>query len=313
MSFTSDLKKEILTNEYSLESLKAELYAILKLKSDLIIHLNKLNLAIKTTSLNLTRRIVYILKKIYMQNIEILAKTRNNLDYKKVYVLTLSDDVKFILQDLEIIDSDFNFIDEFSSKYEDRFEDLVRGLFLASGSVNKPDSERYHLELSFNHECEALYIQEKLKDFGIEGKISLRRSKFVFYLKKGEQIGDFLKLIGATTLLFEFENERIKKDLNNVVNRVINCEIANSTKVKISCDQQLENIRIIQKYKGFDDLSVRLLEAITLRVKFPESSLQELSDESLNVIGRFISKSGISHCMRDIEVMAKSLINENSK
>ena len=60
MSFTSDLKKEILTNEYSLESLKAELYAILKLKSDLIIHLNKLNLAIKTTSLNLTRRIVYI-------------------------------------------------------------------------------------------------------------------------------------------------------------------------------------------------------------------------------------------------------------
>ena len=74
-----------------------------------------------------------------------------------------------------------------------------------------------------------------------------------------------------------------------------------------------EYIKIIQKYKGFDDLSVRLMEAITLRVKFPESSLQELSDESLNVIGRYISKSGISHCMKDIEILAKSLMNENLK
>ena len=55
------------------------------------------------------------------------------------------------------------------------------------------------------------------------------------------------------------------------------------------------------------------MEAITLRVKFPESSLQELSDESLNVIGRYISKSGISHCMKDIEILAKSLMNENLK
>ena len=61
MSFASDLKKEIITNEYDDQALKAELYAILKLKGELILSHNQLSLAIKTTSLNLTRRIVYIL------------------------------------------------------------------------------------------------------------------------------------------------------------------------------------------------------------------------------------------------------------
>lgn len=313
MSFSSDLKKEIITNEYSDMQLKAELYAILKLKSELILSFHNLSLAIKTTSLNLTRRIVFIIKKIYKQNIEIVAKERTNLDFKKVYILSISDDVKLILKDLDIIDDNYNFIEEISSKYDNNIEDVVRGMFLSSGSVNEPESERYHLEISCNLEQEVKYLQDKLIDYGIEGKISLRRSKFVFYLKRGEQIGDFLKLVGSTSLLFEFENIRIKKDLNNVVNRVINCEIANSTKVKASCDAQLRNIKIIQKYKGFDDLSVRLMEAITLRVKFPESSLQELSDESLDVIGRYISKSGISHCMKDIEILANSLLNENIK
>lgn len=313
MSFSSDLKKEIITNEYNDFQLKAELYAILKLKAELIISFNHLSLAIKTTSLNLTRRIVFIIKRIYKQNVDIVAKERTNLDFKNVYILTISDDIKLILKDLDIIDDDYNFIEEISQKYNENVEDVVRGMFLSSGSVNDPESERYHLEISCNLEQEAIYLQGKLEEYGIEGKVSNRRGKFVFYLKKGEQIGDFLKLVGSTSLLFEFENIRIKKDLNNVVNRVINCEIANSTKVKASCDAQLKNIKIIQKYKGFDDLSVRLMEAITLRVKFPESSLQELSDESLNVIGRYISKSGISHCMKDIEILANSLLNENVK
>ena len=116
-----------------------------------------------------------------------------------------------------------------------------------------------------------------------------------------------------SSTLFEFENERIKRDLNNVVNRVINCDIHNSTKTKASCDKQLENIKAIKKYMGFDNLSIRLMEAITLRVKYPDSSLQELSDVSEEVVGRYISKSGISHCMKDLEVIALSLHNKNNE
>ncbi len=50
MSFASDLKKEILTNEIDDIALKAELYGILKLKSEILISSNQLKLVIKTTS-----------------------------------------------------------------------------------------------------------------------------------------------------------------------------------------------------------------------------------------------------------------------
>ena len=70
------------------------------------------------------------------------------------------------------------------------------------------------------------------------------------------------------------------------------------------------NIKImIEETKGFESLSIRLMEAVTLRINNPEGSLQDLSDESEEIIGRYISKSGLNHCFRDLESYAKALKN----
>ena len=312
MSFASDLKKDIVNYDFTDASLKAELYGILKLKSELTISLNKLNIMIKTTSLNLSRRIIYIIKKLYHIDIEILSKARMNLDKKNVYILLIKSEIEAMLKDLDIMDDNYHFIEGISTIYDDNYEDVIRGMYLANGSVNDPN-KLYHLEIACKEEAEAKYIIDKIAPLGMEGKMIERRSKYVFYLKKGEQIGDFLKLLGASSILFEFENARIKRDLNNVVNRVINCDIHNSTKTKLSCDKQLDDIKTIKKYMGFDNLSIRLMEAITLRVKNPDSSLQELSDLSEETVGRYISKSGISHCMKDLEIIADTLRNKSNK
>lgn len=312
MSFASDLKKDIVNYDFSDEALKAELYGILKLKSELTISLNKLNIMIKTTSLNLSRRIIYIIKKLYHIDIEILSKARLNLDKKNVYILLIKNEIEAMLKDLDIMDDDYHFIEGISTIYDDNYEDVIRGMYLANGSVNDPN-KLYHLEIACKEPSEAKYIIDKIAPLGLDGKMIERRSKYVFYLKKGEQIGDFLKLLGASSVLFEFENARIKRDLNNVVNRVINCDIHNSTKTKLSCDKQLDDIKTIKKYMGFDNLSIRLMEAITLRVKNPDSSLQELSDLSEETVGRYISKSGISHCMKDLEIIADTLRNKSNK
>ena len=74
MSFASDLKKDIVNYDFDDNALKAELYGILKLKSELTISSNQFNISIRTTSLNLSRRIIYIIKKIYHIDIEILSK-----------------------------------------------------------------------------------------------------------------------------------------------------------------------------------------------------------------------------------------------
>ena len=91
MSFASDLKKDIVNYDFLDASLKAELYGILKLKSELTISSNKLSIMIKTTSLNLSRRIIYIIKKLYHIDIEIISKARMNLDKKNVYILIIKD------------------------------------------------------------------------------------------------------------------------------------------------------------------------------------------------------------------------------
>ena len=132
--------------------------------------------------------------------------------------------------------------------------------------------------------------------------MSQRRGTYVVYIKKAEQIGDALKVIGSTNCMFDFENERIKRDLNNVVNRIINCDMANSDKTQKAAMRQLEQIEYLEKHLGFEGLPVRLMEAVTLRTQNPDATLQELSDISEECIGRFISKSGLTHCFKDLEL-----------
>ena len=50
------------------------------------------------------------------------------------------------------------------------------------------------------------------------------------YLKDGDQIVEFLTHIGAHQALLAFENERIRKDLCNNINRQRNFDMANVNK-----------------------------------------------------------------------------------
>lgn len=312
MSFAQDVKKEIANLKVDDECLKAELYGYLKLKNELVIRNKSLICELKTNSLFIVRRITGIIKKIYKVEVEVLEKQRKNLDYKNIYVISLNTNTKYILEDLGIIDSEYNYIEEILDEYEK--SSVIRGMFLAKGSVNDPKSSRYHLEISCNTSFESSYLIKELNEFGINAKVSQRKDSYIVYVKKSEQIGDVLKVIGSTSLMFEFENERIKRDLNNVVNRIINCDMANSDKTQKAALKQLDQIAYIEENAGFESLPIRLMEAVTLRTKNPDATLQELSDLSEDVIGRYISKSGLNHCFKDLEIYYQALkLKEASK
>ncbi|HEY8445421.1 MAG TPA: DNA-binding protein WhiA [Bacilli bacterium] len=308
MSFALDVKKEISAIDNNIDALKAELYGIVKLKANFIISNNAFQLEFITSTLFLARRIIFLFKKIYGINGEILQKKRDNLDFKNLYYIIIKD-VKDILTDLDLIDEHLNFIDV-SNKYYDDADSLLRGFFLAKGSVNDPKKTNYHLEIVCNLQEESEFIIKLLNKYHLEPKCVKRPKGYVVYLKKSEQIGDFLKIIGATNMMFTFENERIKKDLNNVVNRVLNCDIANSERTQASAAKQLADIKKIIEIKGINSLSNRLVEAIILRSTYPDLSLSELSEISEEVIGRHLSKSGINHCFRDLHEIAKTLDNK---
>lgn len=306
MSFARDVKKEISNIEASIDDYKAELYGITKLKANYIISSQIFSIEFVTNNISLARRIVFLLKKVYEVSVELLSKEQNKLDYKKLYYIIVKDKAKEILFDLEIINENYEIISEVSRQFHND-DAILRGMFLAKGSVNDPYKSNYHLEIVCNHQAECDFIFKVLNKFGLLPKIVNRKKGLVVYLKKSEQIGDFLKIIGAINMMFDFENQRIKRDLNNVVNRVLNCDMANSDRTQLSALRQLENIKIIEENYGVDNLSQRLKEAMLLRKTYPDYSLSELSEQSEDTIGRYLSKSGLSHCFKDLENIALSI------
>ena len=133
------------------------------------------------------------------------------------------------------------------------------------------------------------------------------------YIKKSEEISKFLAYIEATEAVFEFENSRILRDYYNNVNRTINCDIANGNRSMQYCEKQKEAIDYLEKHDLVSKLSNRLQDAISLRKEYPDSSLSELSELSSNVLGKEMSKSGISHCMREIMKVYEFYISKGNK
>jgi DNA-binding protein WhiA len=211
---------------------------------------------------------------------------------------------------MDLLKDDLSINDEMPKKFLQKEcckASLLRGAFLAKGSINSPLSNKYHLEIVTNTEKEAEFLKKILDEIRLEPKTIARPKGIVIYIKKAENIADFLKYVGASNSLFAFEDLRIKKDLNNYVNRIMNCDVANEQKAIATAAKQLNNIAYLEKNYGFINLTPRLMNAIILRTSFPDDSLSQLSDKSEETVGRFISKSGLSHCFRDIDELVQEI------
>lgn len=313
MSFSSDVKKELANLETSKCCQKAELYGILRYKADLVILRNHFGVQISTTLNFVARRIIYLFKKIYNIKSNLEAYQRQNLDYKIKYVLTFNEEEQEFLKDLGILNLDNTINDEFNNNIiecDSCKGSLLRGLFICQGSINDPKSSNYHLEITVDKENDIPYLYKYLNEVGIMPKTIIRKKGYVIYLKKAEQIGDFLKFVGAVTSLFKFEDIRIEKDYTNNFNRIVNCDIHNEQRAVQSALRQIKEIKYITEKKGIVNLTPRLVDAIMLRTKYPDSSLSELSVIAQEELGKSITKSGLSHCFRDIHELYLKLKGE---
>ncbi|MCX7772574.1 MAG: DNA-binding protein WhiA [Clostridia bacterium] len=181
----------------------------------------------------------------------------------------------------------------------------LRGGFLATGSISDPDRS-YHLEISFPNRLLAEEYIHYLKEFGIESRHILRKGHYLVYLKEGQEIVDFLNVIGAHGSLMQLENIRIVKDMRNQVNRIVNCETANLEKtVNASC-RQVENIVYIKEHLGLESLPDGLSEIARLRLENPDVSLLELG----KMLNPPLSKSGVNHRLRKIDKIAEGIMLE---
>jgi len=127
------------------------------------------------------------------------------------------------------------------------------------------------------------------------------------YIKEGQDIVDFLNVIGAHHALMEMENIRILKDMRNQVNRIVNCETANLEKTVNASVKQVEYIRYLEDTAGLQNLPAGLREIARLRLENPEASLSELGKMLTPPLG----KSGVNHRLRKLENIAANRMEKS--
>lgn len=307
MSFASEVKKEILSlDDISKCCKKAMVFGILQGTAEITIG-NGIKLTIKSSILNVIKFVVSTLKDQYGIHIDEGLQIAKNALGRKYYYLEIKEKVSEIIQDYNLMPYDDISIEHPLLKKDCCKNSFVRGMFAAKGSINDPRKECYHFEINCKKESVAETILEILKEKDITAKLSDKGLNTLLYVKRSEHISNCLALIGANSGIFYFEDSRIYRDFVNTANRLSNCDVANARRSASSCEKQLAIIQLIRDYGYFEKMPIRLQSIARMREEYPDSSLEELSEFSDKMFGKTLSKSGISHCMRDLVSYYNSL------
>lgn len=306
MSFAFEVKKELTLLEVHPEHAKAELAALIRMNGTLSIVDHDFLLNVQTENAAIARRIYSLIKDNFDVESELLVRKKMKLKKNNVYIVRLKSGSKLILKELGIMDGMLysGHIPEEIKTNKQKAKSYLRGAFLASGSVNSPDTSRYHLEIHSSYEEHNEDICEMMQMFDMNARIHERRNGYIVYLKEAEKIADFLAMIGATGSMFRFEDVRIVRDMRNSVNRLVNCENANMNKTIDAASRQIENIQLIAQVRGLDTLPDKLREMAKLRIDHPDVSLKELGELVPN---GGVSKSGVNHRLRKINQIAEDI------
>lgn len=308
MSFSLDVKEEIAKQISNMRHCQlAELAAIISYCGSVVkTQDGKDALLISMEREPLYRKCFTLLKKTY--NISDVSLNGDEKNGRYEICLSDADVVWDIFKSIGIVDKSGKFLG-FGHRVDSTLiknfccrRAFLKGTFLCIGSMSDP-SKGYHLEMVCEHEEQAHQIQEVLNTFEIDAKIICRKKYFVVYIKEGSAIVDFLGICEASVALMDFENQRIFKEMSNSINRQVNCETANIAKTVKAANRQVEDIILIQKVYGFEKLPDGLREMASLRLEYPEATLQELGD----LLDPPMGKSGVNHRLRKLCEIAEEL------
>lgn len=309
-SFSGETKNELCRLVPDKKCCQAsELAALLKLVGGLeLTGKSQMTLVINTENAGTARKAFKLFKVLFDIPVTVLMESKRRFNTNKIYAVKAHLDREHLeaLTELGILDAAHNLVYGVAPKIvKNRCckRAYLRGVFLARGSVNKPEGA-YHLELVFSNRDLAKSVQKIAENQGVNFRITERKNAVILYIKEADQIVDFMRLIGASYALLEFENVRIYKSMKNQVNRQVNCETANLEKTLEASLRQIEVIRELINKVSIDGLPDQLRELAVLRLEYPDCSLKELGE----MMTPPLSKSGIAYRMKKLEKLAEGVI-----
>lgn len=298
-SFTTEIKDEITKIETSRLESHAEALAYLAYSATILDD----NITLFIENASVARRMFNLLKRLYNINIRLTIRSQKRFTTKTIYILDIREKVNVIIDDIK------NIMRNIRGYSDEEKASFLKGIFLASGSINDPSKSKYHLELLISKEEDANLAHELLMDLRFSSKILKRDKGYMVYVKSSEEISDFIKLLGAINALFYYEDIRIYRDHKNMVNRLNNCEQANQEKSIKTCNEQLLNIKYLEENDLLTLVDEKTRIVIDYRLKYPETTMSELADIISLETEYSITKSGINHHFRKI----KNLVETSKK
>ena len=121
------------------------------------------------------------------------------------------------------------------------------------------------------------------------------------YFNNVEEILNYIGLCGANGAYLKIAELQITKEIKNVENRKMNCEMSNLTKTIDASIKQREDIKTIEETVGLEGLKPQLYEVAKARIENEDLSLSELAE----MLG--ITKSCLVHRLNKLSQIAKSL------
>ncbi len=304
VSFAKSVKEEITTLEIeSLAKKRALLAGYIRINGSLLIRNKHSILRLPSENAKISKYIYSLLIDVYQCDVHIDFPKKAK---RTLYVVSVNSKADVILDDLDI-----NFLEGKISKnivYNDEtIAGYLTGVFLATGSINSPNTSNYHMELSINDENHAKWISHlfpRYKHTNIEPKITKRREKHLIYFKKSDQIAEFLLMMGAVSSCMEFENVRIDRDYRNSANRLTNLDTANMTKTVEAGKRQAKEIKELVDKIGLNNLGNQKIQMVAkYRMDYEASPLEEIASMVSEELDEDITKSNVNHILRKLHEM----------
>lgn len=305
MSFSSEVKKELCSvNAVDTEQKKAELYGLLIFSKVF----KKDKIVLTTENSDVSKKVTDLLEELYMPIIEkeTTLRVRTTEHHLSKISLINADDCLRIFDDYGHHDNDISLrVNRANISSDELVAAFLRGAFEGCGSVSDP-MKSYHAEFCVPHKnlsVDLCKILSEIPECDFTPKTVVRNGSYVVYFKGSEQICYLLTYIGATNCAMEIMGTKAVKQVRNNINRRINSEVANITKIASASAKQLAAIQKIKDKKGIESLPDDLREIAVLRLENPEMSLRDLG-QNLSVP---ISRSGANHRMNRLLEYAEDL------
>ena len=306
MSFAKTVKEELVSLPVELEGQLAEFSAFLNLNVEFHIEEKRKMLDFKTNNPTVAKRFLQLVRTLYQAETSLIKKKTNQLKARHAIIVRIQSRVEDIINEHSYLENQIE-SQELLTQSPEAKRAYLRAAFLTCGSINHPKTANYHLEMFSRDSDQIIFIQSLMNDFDLNAKITKRRNGFIVYLKDAEGISNFLQVTGAQNSVFQFEDLRIKRDFNNSINRIMNCEIANEKKIFVAANDQLKDIELIEAFIPAHHIDVKIKRVMDLRKTNPESSLQEMTDIYEQTYQEKISKSGMNHRIQKIKQMAEQI------